>query len=85
MADVNFTINAEVIVTHDGKDGAPRPVVVFECDPLLNKECNKRSCFINGGPCRQVRNVAYAKRHLLYGEKETTEKQGKKNGKAIKR
>lgn len=85
MAATDYTINAEIIVTHDGKDGAPRPVVLFECDPLLNKECKKHFCFTKGGECRHVQNVAYAKRHPLYEEREATEKQGKKNGKAIKR
>ena len=23
----------------------------FVCDPALNRECSKRSCFLYGGPC----------------------------------
>lgn len=32
---------------------------LYPCDPSKNKECNKRGCFINGGPCRSTTHAEY--------------------------
>jgi hypothetical protein len=37
---------------------------LFPCDPEKNTECNKRGCFINGGPCSKTRKLAFAKQPL---------------------
>lgn len=33
----------------------------FTCDPDKNVNCKKTACYINGGPCMQTTNIAYAK------------------------
>jgi Zn finger protein HypA/HybF involved in hydrogenase expression len=47
--------------------------MVYPCDPSKNRECNKRGCFINGGPCRSTTHAEYcdagdfiSKQALLY-------------------
>lgn len=34
---------------------------VFECNPVKNINCNKKSCYINNGPCHETKNKEYAK------------------------
>lgn len=33
--------------------------MLYPCDPPKNRECNKRGCFINGGPCRSTTHAEY--------------------------
>ena len=33
---------------------------LYLCDPEKNTECNKKSCFINGGPCNKTSNINFA-------------------------
>lgn len=32
----------------------------YDCDPLLNKDCNKHMCYLVGGPCNTTFNKDYA-------------------------
>lgn len=32
----------------------------YTCDPAKNKECSKRNCYINGGPCKLTKIPEYA-------------------------
>lgn len=34
--------------------------ILYPCDPNKNVACNKRGCFINGGPCQETRHIEYA-------------------------
>lgn len=33
---------------------------LYLCDPEKNTECNKKSCFINSGPCNKTFNINFA-------------------------
>lgn len=35
---------------------------LYICDPKRNKECKKRRCYLNGGPCVYTKYINYAKR-----------------------
>ncbi len=38
---------------------------LYLCSPLLNKECTKKSCYINNGCCCHTVNKKYSQEHLL--------------------
>lgn len=51
---------------------------LYPCDPSKNKECNKRGCYQNGGPCRSTTHIEYSdtgdlisKQALLYALDDT--------------
>lgn len=35
--------------------------ITYTCDPELNTQCNKQSCFIFGGNCRRTAHLEFAK------------------------
>lgn len=35
-------------------------IILYPCNPNKNVACNKRGCFINGGPCQETRHIEYA-------------------------
>lgn len=38
--------------------------ILYKCEPVLNKPCNKSSCFIFGGPCSHTTNIAFARKPI---------------------
>lgn len=40
------------------------PKIYYECDPSKNTTCNKRSCYIYGGPCKHTTNIDYARQPI---------------------
>lgn len=41
--------------------GAISDEMLYECDPDINTECNKRGCHLNGGPCFKTKKYKYRK------------------------
>lgn len=37
----------------------------YLCCPLLNKKCDKKSCYINNGPCRLTVDYNKSQEYLL--------------------
>ena len=37
-------------------------VTVYYCNPELNKNCEKSSCYINGGGCMQTTNIKFRRK-----------------------
>lgn len=35
--------------------------VLYLCDPTKNKQCNKKSCYLHGGPCKATKHLEFAK------------------------
>lgn len=35
--------------------------ILYYCDPMLNKACDKTMCFMHDGPCVSTRSLLYAK------------------------
>lgn len=35
--------------------------VLYLCDPTKNKQCNKKSCYLYGGPCKATKHLEFAK------------------------
>lgn len=40
------------------------PKIYYECDPSKNTTCNKRSCYLHGGPCEHTTNIAFARKPI---------------------
>ena len=47
----------------------------YPCDPNKNVACNKKACFINGGPCQETRHFEYADIRSVAFPKELFQKQ----------
>lgn len=35
--------------------------VLYLCDPTKNKQCNKKNCYLYGGPCKATKHLEFAK------------------------
>lgn len=49
-------------------------IKVYKCDPNKNTKCNKKSCYINGGPCDTTTDKNYAEKETLENKEEVLEK-----------
>lgn len=38
---------------------------LYNCCPLLNKECSKENCYINNGPCRLTWDYNKSQEYLI--------------------
>lgn len=59
--ELDFKYKAEIIVKTTGINEATIDFL-YECDPILNVECDKKMC----GDCRHTKKMKYAKRFDIY-------------------
>lgn len=51
---------------------------LYNCCPLLNKECSKENCYINNGPCRLTCDYNKSQEYLIEKIKKQQEKTDEK-------